>query len=113
VVCTRSHGAIGGRQDEEGLLDVRNPEQQVHDVGHAHAAALYFHKSDGLILWLLVPEGTYDWTMMEARLNAFGNVPEGRTEQCHIEFQFHGEGTLWIDDITIVPTTRRPPVGDS
>jgi len=73
---------------------------------HDRAASVHFFKSDGHILWLFIPEGTYDWTMMEARLNAFGNVPEGRVEPCYIEVQFFGEGTLWVDDITIVPTTR-------
>jgi len=58
-------------------------------------------------LRVYIPEGTYDWTMMEARLQIFGNIPEGRALPCRLAFEFFGEGTLWLDDIVVCPTTRR------
>ena len=54
-----------------------------------------------------IPEGTYDWTRMEARFDIFGDIPPGRFEACRASITFYGEGTLWLDDLLLVPTTRR------
>jgi hypothetical protein len=73
---------------------------------YGRTLCLYFWKSDGLVLSLQAPEGTYDWAMMEARLDAFAAIPEGKVEPCYVECQFFGEGTVWLDDVVVAPTTR-------
>ena len=56
---------------------------------------------------LHIPAGTSDWRRLEMRLHTFANIPEGKSEPCQVAVKFYGEGTLWVDDLVVVPTTRR------
>ena len=78
---------------------------------NARGSGVEFIKGDGIVeiipsLRLHLPEGTYDGTLMQLRLNIFGNVPERWAEGCRVAIAFFGEGTLWVDDMVVVPTTR-------
>ena len=98
------------RRDDSLRIRVWVKAQGLRRGHFGTAGSLHFFKSedDAWPVWrLAIPEGTYDWMPLESRLNIFGNIPEGREEPCFLEVQFYGEGTLWVDDITVVPATRR------